>query len=290
VQEVLQLLLTLLALLVDQAQPRQQQGHVAVHRIHGPGGDRYRLLLHHLQDLVGVQAADAVAAQQRRGLRAGQLAAGLFLEEVLDQFPEPGLVESRRQRQQVRGAAVELLAQAMGQAHVVVTQLVVGAVGESDLEILTTTEYVTRQLRLRRVYFSAFNPVPDTPLESQPPENPWRQHRLYQASFLLRDYGFDLEDMPFTSEGRLPLEVDPKLGWAQSNLRERPVEVNRADRRELLRVPGIGPKGADAILLARRRGKLRELRDLQTLGVLAARAAPFILLDGKMPTQQLRLF
>jgi len=68
------------------------------------------------------------------------------------------------------------------------------------------------------------------------------------------------------------------------------VEVNRADRRELLRVPGIGPKGADAILLARRRGKLRELRDLQTLGVLAARAAPFILLDGKMPTQQLRLF
>jgi len=171
-----------------------------------------------------------------------------------------------------------------------VTQLVVGAVGESDLEILTTTEYVTRQLRLQRVYFSAFNPVPDTPLESQPPENPWRQHRLYQASFLLRDYGFDLEDMPFTSEGRLPLEVDPKLGWAQSNLRERPVEVNRADRRELLRVPGIGPKGADAILLARRRGKLRELRDLQTLGVLAARAAPFILLDGKMPTQQLRLF
>jgi len=170
-----------------------------------------------------------------------------------------------------------------------VTQFVVGGVGESDLEILTTTQYVTRQLRLQRVYFSAFSPVPDTPLENHSPENPWREHRLYQASFLLRDYGFDLEDMPFTAEGRLPLEVDPKLGWAQVNLRERPVEMNRADRRELLRVPGIGPKGAEAILLARRQGKLRELRDLQKLGIIASRAAPFVLLDGKRPEQQLKL-
>lgn len=171
-----------------------------------------------------------------------------------------------------------------------VTQFVVGAVGESDLEILTTTAYLIRELRLKRAYFSAFSPVPDTPLENNAPENPWREHRLYQASFLLRDYGFDLEDMPFLPDGRLPLEVDPKLGWARMNLSETPVEVNRADRRELLRVPGLGPKGVDAILQARRRGKLRDLRDLQALGVLATRAAPFILLDGRKPAHQLRMF
>jgi predicted DNA-binding helix-hairpin-helix protein len=170
-----------------------------------------------------------------------------------------------------------------------VTQLVVGAVGESDVEILTTTEYVTRQLRLQRVYFSAFSPVPDTPLEHHPKENPWREHRLYQASFLMRDYGFTLEDMPFARDGRLPLDVDPKLGWARTNLAEAPVEVNRADKQTLLRVPGIGPKGVEAILRARRQGALRDLKDLRALGVLANRAAPFILLNGRQPGHQLAL-
>jgi predicted DNA-binding helix-hairpin-helix protein len=171
-----------------------------------------------------------------------------------------------------------------------VTQFVVGGAGESDLEILATTERLTRQLRLQRAYFSAFHPVRDTPLENLPAENPWREHRLYQASFLLRDYGFDLEDMPFAATGHLPLDVDPKLGWARANLHEAPVEVNRADRRDLLRVPGIGPKGAETILRARRAGQLRELRDLQNLGILARRAAPFVLLNGRRPEHQLRLF
>lgn len=170
-----------------------------------------------------------------------------------------------------------------------VTQFVVGAVGESDLEIMTTTAYLTQKLRLARVYFSAFHPVPDTPLENNAPENPWREHRLYQASFLLRDYGFELEDLPFSQRGHLPLERDPKLAWAEQNLQETPVELNRAEKRELLRVPGIGPKGAEAIVQARRQGKLRELRDLKALGILAARAAPFILLNGKQPAHQLQL-
>jgi predicted DNA-binding helix-hairpin-helix protein len=171
-----------------------------------------------------------------------------------------------------------------------VTQLVVGAVGEDDLEILSTASYATRQLRLARIYFSAFHPVPDTPLENQAPENPWRQHRLYQASFLLRDYGFDVEDLPFTDERRLPLDRDPKLAWAETHLREAPVELNRAGRRELLRVPGIGPRAVETIVAARRQGRLRDLRDLQQLGIRAARAAPFVLLDGRQPGHQLRLF
>jgi predicted DNA-binding helix-hairpin-helix protein len=170
-----------------------------------------------------------------------------------------------------------------------VTQFVVGGAGENDLEIMSATAYLTKQLRLARVYFSAFSPVPDTPLENLAPENPWREHRLYQASFLLRDYGFELEDLPFTQQGRLPLELDPKLAWAQQNLQDAPLELNRADRRDLLRIPGIGPKGAEAILAARRTGRLRELRDLKALGILVARAAPFILLNGRQPTHQLAL-
>ncbi len=170
-----------------------------------------------------------------------------------------------------------------------VTQFVVGAVGENDLEILSTTSYLIKKLRLARTYFSAFNPVVNTPLENHTPENPWREHRLYQSSFLLRDYGFDLEDMPFTQQGFLPLDVDPKVAWARQNLRD-PIEVNRADRRELLRVPGIGPKGAEAILVARRKSTLRDLKDLRTLGVIVARAAPFVLLNGKRPSWQLSLW
>jgi predicted DNA-binding helix-hairpin-helix protein len=171
-----------------------------------------------------------------------------------------------------------------------VTQFVVGAAGESDLEILTTTNYLYKQLRLARAYYSAFSPIRNTPLENHAPENPWREHRLYQSSFLLRDYGFDLEEMPFTQQGNLPLDVDPKAAWANVNLAQTPTEINRADRRDLMRIPGIGPKGADSILVARRKGTLRDLSDLTALGVLAKRAAPYVLLDGRRPDQQLSLF
>jgi predicted DNA-binding helix-hairpin-helix protein len=170
------------------------------------------------------------------------------------------------------------------------TQFVVGAVGESDLELLTVTARLNKTVRLARAYFSGFNPIEDTPLENHSPENPWREHRLYQASFLLRDYGFDVHELPFTSDGNLPLDADPKLAWAWAHLRESPLEVNRADRQKLLRIPGIGVKGVEAILAARRKGKLRDLCDLSALGVISTRAAPFVLLDGRRPTWQMSLW
>lgn len=171
-----------------------------------------------------------------------------------------------------------------------VTQFVVGATGETDLALLKTTAYLHARAGLRRAYFSAFRPLPDTPLAHLPAESPLRQHRLYQASFLLRDYGFDLEELPFTPEGQLPREADPKLAWALAHLSEAPVELNRADRRELLRVPGIGPKSAEVILKARRQGSLRDLHDLRRLGLETQRLAGFVLLDGIRPNHQLRLF
>lgn len=169
------------------------------------------------------------------------------------------------------------------------TQFVVGAGGETDLELLSTTDYLYRQARLRRAYFSAFRPIEDTPLEDQAPTPPLREHRLYQSSFLLRDYGFDLEDMAFDAAGNLPLEVDPKVAWARQRLQETPLELNRAGRDELLRVPGIGPKGAAAILRGRRHNKLRDLRDLKAIGVVTTRLAPFVLLDGKRPAYQMQM-
>jgi predicted DNA-binding helix-hairpin-helix protein len=169
------------------------------------------------------------------------------------------------------------------------TQFVVGAVGESDLELLSTTEMMHKQLRLARAYFSTFHPVKDTPFENLPAESPQRERRLYQASFLLRDYGFDLEELPFTQTGALPREQDPKTAWAQTNLAESPVEVNQAGPFQLMRIPGIGPKGRDAILKARKLGRLNSLDDLRRIGINPQRSAPFILLDGQRPARQLTL-
>ncbi|HSL45256.1 MAG TPA: radical SAM protein [Anaerolineales bacterium] len=171
-----------------------------------------------------------------------------------------------------------------------VTQFVAGGSDESDLELLTTTDWLMKKVRLKRAYFSAFHPISDTPMENKPAVDPLREHRLYQASFLLRDYGFDLEEMPFVQNGNLPLETDPKLAWAQQNLQGQPLEINKAERRELLRIPGIGPKSADAILRARRFGKLRDLTSLKRLGIVTTRVAPFVLLDGRRAESQLAMF
>ncbi len=169
------------------------------------------------------------------------------------------------------------------------TQFVVGAVGETDSELLRASDYLMRKVGLSRVYYSGFKPVVNTPLENLAAVNPWRQNRLYQASFLLRDYGFSLDEIPLMS-GFLPLEVDPKLFWAQQNLSEKPVEVNQADYHELLRVPGIGPHTARQILATRQQGRLTQPEDLRRLGLSLRRAAPFILLNGRSIPSQPRLF
>ena len=173
----------------------------------------------------------------------------------------------------------------------VVTQFVVGAVGDTDLELLGLSEKLYRQNGLARAYYSGFNPIIDTPLENLEPTPAIREFRLYQASFLLRDYGWDVEELPFEGIGNLRLDVDPKLAWADVNLRHDPVDLMQADLRVLMRVPGIGPKGAKAIIKARREGKLSDLSHLRAIGIRATnRAAPYILLDGHRQPHQLSLF
>ncbi len=171
------------------------------------------------------------------------------------------------------------------------TEFVVGPAGERDVELLSATEYLHRNAGLARAYFSAFRPIADTPLENVAATDNARRMRLYQASFMLRDYGFGVEELPFVEGGNLPLHLDPKRAWAEEHLRHAPVEINRAAYRDLLRVPGIGVKGAARVIAARRKGTLRTLEDLQAVGVMnAKRTASYILLDGKAPAQQLRLF
>ncbi|RIK57035.1 MAG: radical SAM protein [Chloroflexi bacterium] len=172
----------------------------------------------------------------------------------------------------------------------IVTQFVVGAVGDTDLELLQVSEQLYQQFGLRRAYYSGFSPVDGTPFDGLPPTDPLREFRLYQASFLLRDYGWTVEDLPFQTDANLPLHQDPKRIWADAHLRQAPVEINRAARGELLRIPGIGPVAADAILRARRQGRLAELRHLRALGVRDVdKCAPYILLNGRRPALQLAL-
>ena len=172
----------------------------------------------------------------------------------------------------------------------ITTQFVVGAAGECDVELLQTTEHLQRTMGLARAYFSAFTPVIDTPLENCQPGSLVRQRRLYQASFLLRDYDYDLEELPFEQSGNLPLGQDPKQAWAELHLRNHPVEINLADRRDLLRVPGIGPKTARLILKSRKQAKIRGISDLHKLGLQVERARPFILINGRSEHLQLSLW
>ena len=169
------------------------------------------------------------------------------------------------------------------------TQFVVGPSGESDKELLTTAANLYRKYDLGRAYYSSFNPIQGTTFEDLPKTPSLRQHRLYQADWLLRFYNFQLDQLPFDDQNNLPLNKDPKAIWAKMHLSQQPVEINRANRVELLRVPGVGPKTADAILSARRRGRITQLVHLKHLGVQITRAAPYVLLDGQRPGYQLPL-
>jgi predicted DNA-binding helix-hairpin-helix protein len=172
-----------------------------------------------------------------------------------------------------------------------VTQFVVGAVGDTDKELLSLSAHLYRKMGLTRAYYSGFSPVVQTPFENLSPTNPLREHRLYQASFLLRDYGWKVEDLPFLADGNMELALDPKRAWAERHLRQSPIEIMTASRQQLLRLPGIGPVAADAIIQARRRGRLTDLSHLRQLNIRTPeQSAPYILLDGHRPLEQMSLF
>ncbi|WP_424177612.1 putative DNA modification/repair radical SAM protein [Yoonia sp. TsM2_T14_4] len=164
------------------------------------------------------------------------------------------------------------------------TQMIVGADGTDDVTILNSATRLYSGYKLRRVYYSAFSPIPDAsvmlPLV-QPPLV--REHRLYQADWLLRFYGFTAQEIATgTNAGHLDLELDPKLAWALQHRAQFPVDVNRASRDMLLRVPGFGTRIVDRIIAARRNGALR-YEDLVRMGALMKKAKAFVTMPGWTP-------
>lgn len=161
------------------------------------------------------------------------------------------------------------------------TQLIVGATPESDHQIITLTEGLYKRLELKRVYYSAFVPVSsDNRLPALPTPPLLREHRLYQADWLLRFYGFSAHELLDETHPNLDMRFDPKSDWALRHLDLFPVEVNRADYEVLLRVPGIGVRSAQRIVQARRGTRLGEA-ELKKLGVVLKRARYFLTTSGR---------
>ena len=162
----------------------------------------------------------------------------------------------------------------------VTTQFIVGASGESDMDVLAASHSLQKKGLLRHTHFSAFKPVEDTPMDGVPSVSKTREHRLYQAEHLLREYEFGLDEIP-ASDGNLALDEDPKTTWARRNLSQFPVEIMTADPRTLMRVPGIGPTWAKRLVEVRRKAHIRDFRDLTRLGRIRKSAAGWLALRGK---------
>ena len=163
------------------------------------------------------------------------------------------------------------------------TQLIIGATPDSDHKILSLSQGLYNKYKLKRVFFSAYNPVVEDPLLpsvfSAPPL--LREHRLYQADWLMRFYGFSAGEIVDAKSPNMNLAIDPKCNWALRHLEEFPIEVNRASYDRLLRVPGVGVMSARRIVQARRAGSL-DFEGLRKLGVVLKRAKFFITCQGKI--------
>lgn len=170
------------------------------------------------------------------------------------------------------------------------TQMIIGASGETDLEIISVTEALYQKFDLKRVFYSAFiNVNQDSTLPALSDGPPLaREHRLYQADWLLRYYGFCANDILSRERPNFNPFLDPKCDWALRHLEKFPVEINKADYDTLLKVPGIGTKSAGRIVKARRMGTL-DFNDLKHIGVVLKRAVYFITCKGKMFQQNIRI-
>lgn len=161
------------------------------------------------------------------------------------------------------------------------TQMIVGATPESDKKIITLSEGLYKKYSLKRVFFSSYIPVGNNSFLPSVKPPLLREHRLYQADWLLRFYGFAASEILDSGDDNLNLNMDPKCQWAINHIEKFPIEVNRADYFELLRIPGIGTTGAKRIVEARWAGSLT-FDVLKKMGIVLKRAKYFITCGGKM--------
>jgi putative DNA modification/repair radical SAM protein len=167
------------------------------------------------------------------------------------------------------------------------TQMIIGADAATDRTIISTSANLYGSYKLKRVYYSAFSPIPDAsralPLRAPPLI---REHRLYQADWLMRFYGFAADEIVGADDGMLSLDMDPKLAWALRNREHFPLDVNRASREDLLRVPGFGARAVERIIATRRISSIR-VGDLARLHIIRNKALPFIVLPDHRPAVHL---
>ncbi len=207
-------------------------------------------------------------------------------QEALDSFaPEKSLPEIRRSMGRMRLRIDEAKQKGAprfapaGQS----TQMIIGADPSTDRQILSMSTNLYGNYGLKRVYYSAFSPIPDSSSTLPPRAAPLlREHRLYQADWLLRFYGFTDDELATGADGNMPLDMDPKLAWALQHRERFPLDVNVATREELLRVPGMGVKSVDRILIARRHRRLR-LDDLARLRLSLPKVSPFVITADHTP-------
>lgn len=181
-----------------------------------------------------------------------------------------GIVASKEERKTIKSAPIFSPAGLS-------SQMVIGATGESDWDIMQTADALYRHFRLKRVHYSGYVPISnDSRLPGLGAPVPMlREHRLYQTDWLIRVYGFDIKEILNAGHSHLDLDLDPKAGWALRNLHLFPVDVNKADREMLLRVPGMGHKSVDKIVEARR-FRLLTFDHLKKMGVILSRARYFL--------------
>jgi putative DNA modification/repair radical SAM protein len=223
--------------------------------------------------------------------------AGMFADRMSINLELPTRESLQRLAPEKNGATIEA---AMGQMHERIaeareekrrfapagqsTQVIVGADATTDAEVLGATSTLYQRFKLKRVYYSAFSPIEEAsrilPVKAPPLQ---REHRLYQADWLLRFYGFAVDEIASGGEaGMLDLDIDPKLAWALKNRARFPVDVNTGEREMLLRVPGLGARAVDKIVSARRHTTLRAA-DVQRLTSSFKRAAPFLITADHRP-------
>jgi len=160
------------------------------------------------------------------------------------------------------------------------SQIIVGASDETDSQIISVSDKLFHKLNAQRIYYSKFEPIKNTPLENKPPENPWREYRLYQSSFLIRDYDFHFKDFIFDENDFLDLKSDPKFSIAKE--KELMVDINNANFKELIKIPGIGLKTAKNIIDKR---PFRNISVLKSAGVILKKALPFIEINNQHQTR-----
>jgi putative DNA modification/repair radical SAM protein len=228
---------------------------------------------------------------QEAGLYADRLSVNVELpgrDSLAQLAPEKDIGDIRRSMGRLRGHIEASRADRKAPRFATAgqsTQMIVGADDADDGDILATSVNLYSAYDMRRVYYSAFSPIPDAsrflPVKAAPLR---RENRLYQADWLLRFYGFGIEEIMAGGEGgMLDLDLDPKLAWALRHRQFFPLDVNKAPREALLRVPGLGVRNVDRILRSRRSGALR-VADLARLRVSLAKALPFLVLPDHRPT------